>query len=693
MATDLRVPGLIRSGFTTAFLAFLLISCAEEKSLEFDELERRAAAGDVQAMLEVSEAYHFGETVEEDLQRSFQYAQLAADTGSGDGIAALAEMYSDGIFVETDHAKAFQLLQEAAIKKSARGQNLLGLAFDEGIGTESNLGQANYWYTEAIANGDEGPAHYNLGINTLFGMGRESSVEEAIELFEAAIGIGYVDAHYMLGEIYQYGWGVAQNLSLAQYHYQQCSVSGDSELDCKYEYARSLAEGTSSSSPDVNAALERMIELGNSDYLPAIRMLGTWYDEGFYVPRDDEKAVFWFEKGAAEGDGESLYLLATMFEFAEGVDLDFEKALELYWSAVEQLNVDAMMRLAHLFTEGAKLERDLVQAEELWTLAAENDSLQAMAELAKSYELGLFGRKDIAKSEYWLQQVAELGDESSVEAATRNLERIRQTTDSSENKYEAVNFGKYFALVVGVGDYEHLQPLRTSIADARDLSETLSKGYGFEVETLENPTREEFLDRLISFRAKLGRNDNFLLFYAGHGTVQERTNRGFWQLHDADVDFETNWVSVDFVSNFLKTLDVGNLIVIADSCYSGAVFRSDITTVSSRFLEPVLLQRLIETPSRVALTSGGMEPVVDSLSSSDSNSIFSSALLKVLNDPQQIQTGSDVFSRVASEVIGDSSELGIEQTPEYAGLRLAGHEGGDFIFRRVSNKRKSSVGE
>lgn len=78
--------------------------------------------------------------------------------------------------------------------------------------------------------------------------------------------------------------------------------------------------------------------------------------------------------------------------------------------------------------------------------------------------------------------------------------------------------------------------------------------------------------------------------------------------------------------------------------------------------------------TRVVLTSGGEEPVLDQ--GGGQNSVFTKALLEVLRQNTGILAGIDLFSAIRTEMM-----LNAAQTPVYGDLRDAGgHDGGDFLF-------------
>ena len=84
---------------------------------------------------------------------------------------------------------------------------------------------------------------------------------------------------------------------------------------------------------------------------------------------------------------------------------------------------------------------------------------------------------------------------------------------------------------------------------------------------------------------------------------------------------------------------------------------------------------MIGMRSRTALASGGLEPVSDS--GSGSHSVFAKAFLQALSENRDVLDGQSLFDRIKRPVV-----LNADQTPRYADIRKAGHEGGDFLFVR-----------
>ena len=245
-------------------------------------------------------------------------------------------------------------------------------------------------------------------------------------------------------------------------------------------------------------------------------------------------------------------------------------------------------------------------------------------------------------------------------------------TDDALPAVDAASLGRYHALVIGNDAYEHLERLDTAVNDARAVGELLANQYGFEVTPLLNATRAQIVDVLDEYRNRLRANDNLLIYYAGHGSLDAEADKGYWLPVDAQPHRRTQWVSNDTVRDTLRALKAKHVLVVADSCFSGTLTRGTEVKLG-RGQEH--LERMARLKSRQALSSGGLEPVADS--SGTGHSPFAAALLRVLGSNRGILDATSLFAELRRPVA-----LNSEQLPQFADIRLAGHEGGDFLFVR-----------
>ena len=109
--------------------------------------------------------------------------------------------------------------------------------------------------------------------------------------------------------------------------------------------------------------------------------------------------------------------------------------------------------------------------------------------------------------------------------------------------YDGIAFGNYHALVIGNNEYQQMTPLKAPEGDARALATVLEHRYGFSVDFLPNATREQILEKLYRLERDLSERDNLLIFYAGHGSIEEGlTPIYYWQPVDAKPNNGGTWI-------------------------------------------------------------------------------------------------------------------------------------------------------
>lgn len=241
--------------------------------------------------------------------------------------------------------------------------------------------------------------------------------------------------------------------------------------------------------------------------------------------------------------------------------------------------------------------------------------------------------------------------------------------------------GRRLALVIGNQAYKHWTPLETPGADSRAVASALQQRFGFQVTSLFNATRQQILSALSRLRQQAGPDDQVVVYYAGHGQMDPDTARGYWIPVDAEVKDLSQWVSVIDVTDQLAAMSARHVMVIADSCYSGTLMRSLIPSVDQAIetsQRQAPLAHLARQRVRVAMTSGGLEPVVDG--GSIEHSLFARSLLDTFHQVQGPVAAQEFFSAVSARFAHLSRRLKLSQQPQYAPIGFAGHEAGDFVL-------------
>jgi caspase domain-containing protein/Sel1 repeat-containing protein len=246
---------------------------------------------------------------------------------------------------------------------------------------------------------------------------------------------------------------------------------------------------------------------------------------------------------------------------------------------------------------------------------------------------------------------------------------------------QSLGLGKYYALVIGNQKYQKLQRLSTPEADASDIAALLKDRYGFTVTLLLNATRWEIMEELNKLRSVVTEKDNLLVYYAGHGQIDRVNSLANWLPIDADATSTANWIANSTLTETWNTMSAKHILVVADSCYSGAMTRSSMGQLQPGLSEEerlAQLKSLAVSPSRTVLTSGGVSPVMDG--GGGRHSIFAQNFIDILSENQDFLLGRQLSDVLSARVLNIARRLNFEQRPEYAPIRFAGGESGDFIF-------------
>lgn len=234
---------------------------------------------------------------------------------------------------------------------------------------------------------------------------------------------------------------------------------------------------------------------------------------------------------------------------------------------------------------------------------------------------------------------------------------------------------KNYLLVVGINSYEHWPRLFNAVKDANDVANTLAGMYNFNVSDIqvitdEQATRSNLYDKLLEYVDKVGPQDNFMIYYSGHGHFDGRLNEGYWVPVDAKINNTGDYLSNSDISKIISNINSQHTFLVADACFSGSLFNEQ----QRGYAENVERYR-----SRWALASGRLETVSDG--EAGKNSPFTRNFVDYLrsSDKEKV-TVSEIVQFVKVQVAEVS-----DQTPIGNPLKGVGDEGGEFIFYRKKN--------
>jgi uncharacterized caspase-like protein len=420
----------------------------------------------------------------------------------------------------------------------------------------------------------------------------------------------------------------------------------------------------------------------------AMTNVGEIYERGLGGEANYEAAAIWYEKAANKGNSRAQFNLGTLYEQGLGVSKDRLVALNWYRQAWGIPEDDIIMQSA------AKRELEAALAEKDMRIDRLDQSLQRLeAEKASMSDQDTVSdlNEEIDDLRLWIASLEE--ERATEQVKLSSIPKLRtpiapadysRTAGSAEVQTRGdIDFGKYFAVVIGNEDYSKIEVLETPANDARQIATLLEQKYGFVVQLLVNAGNIEIMETINDLNDQLGENDNLLIYYAGHGArvTAGDVESGFWLPVNADAPpRDTFWVSNEFVTNHLGRLSAKRILVMADSCYAGLLSDSPdyVMLDSGEGYSDDFLRYKLAKRSRLLLSSGGDKPVLDS--GAPNHSVFAAAVLEVLESNEEIMSGPQLFAAIDSKVTERAMESGFAQQAEYKVIKSAGHEVGGFFF-------------
>ena len=253
------------------------------------------------------------------------------------------------------------------------------------------------------------------------------------------------------------------------------------------------------------------------------------------------------------------------------------------------------------------------------------------------------------------------------------LNPIKAVVDS----FSLVNVGKYYALIIAVSDYENdkrFPDLPQAIIDGKNLEMVLSQNYVFErIKFLPNPKKDAIIREFDGLDAEVGKDDNVLIFYAGHGSVtrEKKANKAYWCPSDAKWENRKTHFTASELLDRLGWIDARNTLLISDACYASSI--SEPTTRNIIPPKSEYIQTRFNIPSFQYMSSGIDTEVPD-------DSEFSKNLLDGLREnTEKYLSADDLYQnylKLSYTKIKNKTVM-----PQMSPLKDCGHKlGGDFFF-------------
>jgi hypothetical protein len=250
---------------------------------------------------------------------------------------------------------------------------------------------------------------------------------------------------------------------------------------------------------------------------------------------------------------------------------------------------------------------------------------------------------------------------------------------TSEQGNNLFLYNDYYALVIGVSNYEKWPKLPYATKDAKDVADKLRK-IGFRVQLILDPSSSELKTSLNKLVYETGSEKNraILIYYAGHGeteTLADNTKMGYIIPRDCPLlkkeplGFAAHAISMKDIESVSLRIKSKHVIMLFDSCFSGSLF-SLVRALPENITEKSSL------PVRQFITAGNEDEQVPD------KSMFKRTFLIGLEGDADLTgdgyiTGSELGMFLSEKVVNYTRG---KQHPQYGKINNPDLDRGDFIF-------------
>lgn len=354
-----------------------------------------------------------------------------AEGGSSVAQYRLATFYRDGIQTEKDPEKYRYWLEQAAMREHPMAMSELA----DILASEGDNEHAMEYYRLAAEGGDfDSRRKYSV----MFGE-THKEIEQLREVMLYLTKSGYPYDLFNYANLLYRSAMVPADYEEAFRYAEDASKAGWLEAD--FLLAQMYRDGTGVER-DIVKAEELLISAGERGHARAMTVLADMYMNGKYLARDQEKAFAWFMRSARSGNLKSQYQVAMMLHEGIGTKADPEEAKEWYAryasnslndfrrSAMDSLrnrrgdrdvsndllkassrslNIQSMVALAGKYSDGKDLKRNQDATVQLLTNASVAGG-QARSRLGELYLEGNGVEKDTDKAFELFRSAADFGD-------------------------------------------------------------------------------------------------------------------------------------------------------------------------------------------------------------------------------------------------------------------------------------------
>ena len=275
----------------------------EKKAVEW--YTKAAKAGEIESQMCLAYFYEWGKHgLKKDYQKAIELYEKAALQNFNEAQYSLGSLYLYIGSTEEDYSNAIFWLTKSAESGYTPAQQDLGDCYEEGRKVKQDYQEALKWYKKASRNHfcayHAGRIYYEV----------EKNFEEAFKWLKLAAEASEERAQSLLGEMYEKGEGVPQDIETAVKWYKEAAEH--EEEKAQYNLARCYENGYGIKK-DLNKAVEWYMEAAEQYEPRAINRVGELKMEGVLMAQNTKHAHICFQKAAKLGNKDAVENLKKYF--------------------------------------------------------------------------------------------------------------------------------------------------------------------------------------------------------------------------------------------------------------------------------------------------------------------------------------------------------------------------------------------
>ena len=584
-----------------------------------------AEQGDIDAQISLGECYYYGRGIAQDYTEAVKWYRKAAEKGNAMAQSNLGYCFYNGHGVTKDYNEAVKWYRKAAEQGIANAQNNLGECYYYGRGITQDYTEAVKWYRKAAEKGNAW-AQNNLGYCYNFGQGVDTNHKEAVKWYRKAAEQGHANAQNNLGECYYYGRGIAQDYTEAVKWYHKAAEQGDADAQSALGFCYAMSEGVPYDMNQAEMWWRKAAEKGNIDAIMALQNLEEERTKGINPPQELATLLTGVSHDFSDEDmqkiKDALDKKKANNPASELIEPATRKYTHINAGTKSSTSVSPQFRVLSdskvIFNDSRQVVRFAV-SDPSHSIKYRIDGGETVTLTQQTVESGVC-EIDLPQQDCLLTMWCVGGDPHTIQYI--------YDSESSARKSATLHI-----LAIGLNKYQDpaLDDLNYAEKDARDVVSTIQKKHKHTFANIDaqllvgsDVTSEMISEKINNLADKASASDMAVIFFAGHGLVDERDRYylSTYNITDAKTPRRGGYSASQFVED-ISYIDC-KLLVFIDACYSGKLLEGYRGSVSSENF----FREMNNTPNGTCIYTSSNKDVKSKESTKYKHGVFTQALIE-----------------------------------------------------------------